>query len=93
MRTLRQFAARNARIAPKVAALQTLLQETAAALQHSPRLVKLYWVLYHTCFQPAATQEQTAELLDLPFSTYRRHLRTGVAELISRLWTKEMIGQ
>ena len=58
--------------------------------QESPRLVKFYRALYHTYLQPAATQEQAAEVLDLPFSTYRRHLRSGIEELTGRLWLREI---
>ena len=74
----------------RVAALRKLLRETAEGLQESPRLVKFYRALYHTYLQPAATQEQAAEVLDLPFSTYRRHLRSGIEELTARLWLREI---
>lgn len=74
----------------RVATLRTLLQETAGSLQESPRLLKLYRALYHTYFHPAATQEQAAELLDLPFSTYRRHLRSGIEYITERLWAFEI---
>jgi len=76
--------------ATRVAALRRLLRETADTLQASPRLVKFHRALYHTYLQPAATQEQAAEVLDLPFSTYRRHLRSGIEELTSRLWLREL---
>jgi hypothetical protein len=74
----------------RVTALRKLLRETAEGLQESPRLVKFYRALYHTYLQPAATQEQAAEVLDLPFSTYRRHLRSGIEELTGRLWLREI---
>jgi hypothetical protein len=74
----------------KVTTLRTLLQETADSLQESPRLLEMYRALYHTYFQPAATQEQAAELLDLPFSTYRRHLRSGIEYITERLWALEI---
>lgn len=73
----------------RVAALKTLLQQAATELQASPRDVKLYRALHHTYFQPAITQEQAAELLDLPFSTYRRHLSAGVAYLVEWLQQQE----
>jgi hypothetical protein len=76
--------------AERVAALQAVLREAAEALQASPREAKLYRAVYHTYFQPLATQEQVAELLDLPFSTYRRHLKAGVARLADVLWTREI---
>jgi hypothetical protein len=67
-----------------------LLNETAAQLQKSPKQVKLYRALQHTYFEPAPTQEQAAELLDLPFSTYRRHLRAGLDAVAQQLWQQEM---
>lgn len=73
----------------RVAALKALLQEAAAELQAAPREVKLFRALHHTYFQPAATQEQAAELLDLPFSTYRRHLGSGITYLVEWLWQQE----
>lgn len=78
--TLQQLSARA-----QAEALQRLLEESAHSLQQSQRNLKLYRALYHTYFQPAATQEQAAELLDLPFSTYRRHLTAAIAYLVKAL--------
>jgi hypothetical protein len=74
----------------RAATLATLVREAAATLQASPRDLKLYRALYHTYLQPAATQEQAAELLDLPFSTYRRHLKAGIKRLTEILWQWEL---
>ncbi len=74
----------------RVGVLQALIAEAAAALQASPRDAKLYRALHHTYFQPAATQEQAAEILDLPFSTYRRHLTAGIAQVTEVLWSREV---
>ncbi len=82
----------NADEAGRVAALQALVKEAAAQLQTSPRQRKFYQALYRTYFQPAPTQEQAAELLDLPFSTYRRHLKIGIELLTQLLWQREMGG-
>ena len=76
--------------AARIAALRKLLREAAESLQDSPKLVKFHRALYHTYLQPAATQEQAAEVLDLPFSTYRRHLRSGIEEVTGRLWLREI---
>jgi hypothetical protein len=76
----------------RVATLQTLIKEATESLQSAPRQVKFHRALYHTYFQPAATQEQVAELLDLPFSTYRRHLQTGIARVSEILWQHEVGG-
>jgi len=74
----------------RVAALQTLVKEAAESLQLSPREVKSYQALYHTYLHPAPTQERAAEMLDLPFSTFRRHLKTGVVRVTDLLWQREI---
>jgi len=74
----------------RAGALRRLLRETAESLQESLRLAKFYRAVYHTYLQPAVTQEQAAEVLDLPFSTYRRHLRSGIEEMTARLWAREI---
>ncbi|MBK8905377.1 MAG: ATP-binding protein [Anaerolineaceae bacterium] len=76
----------------RVELLRSLLTEAAQTMQNHPRQIKWYRALHHTYFQPAATQEQAAELLDLPFSTYRRYLRTAVQYVIDWLWAQE-VGQ
>ena len=74
----------------RMAALQTILRDAAEMLQSAPREAKLYRALYHTYMQPAPTQEQAAELLDLPFSTYRRHLKGGIDRVTEILWAQEI---
>jgi hypothetical protein len=74
----------------RLASLQNLLRDAVETLQQSPRQVKLYRALYHTYIQPSPTQEQAAELLDLPFSTYRRHLKAGLDQITNYLWHKEI---
>jgi hypothetical protein len=76
----------------RVSALRSLIREAAESLQASPREAKLYRALYHTYFHAAATQEQAAELLDLPFSTFRRHLKEGIARVVEILWQQEIGG-
>jgi hypothetical protein len=74
----------------RVSMLQNLIKEATERLQASPRQAKLYRALYHTYLKPAATQELAAELLDVPFSTYRRHLKAGVDEVVAYLWHQEL---
>jgi hypothetical protein len=74
----------------RVLALQTIVREAVEALQAAPRTTKLYRALYHTYMQPAPTQERAAELLDVPFSSYRRHLTAGITEVIAALWSREV---
>lgn len=73
-----------------ITALQSLIQDAAQSLQSSPRSAKNYRAIYHTYLHPAPTQEQAAELLDLPFSTYRRHLKQGVSQIAEILWNQEI---
>lgn len=74
----------------RITTLQTLVREAAESLQSSPREAKHYWAIYHTYLRPAPTQEQAAELLDLPFSTFRRHLKAGVTRVADLLWHREI---
>jgi hypothetical protein len=76
--------------AERVSSLQTLLREAADSLQAVPREVKLYRALYHTYFQPAPSQEKAAELIDVPFSTFRRYLKIGVSRVTETLWQREI---
>lgn len=74
----------------RIAALTTLVKQVAESLQSSPRDEKLYRVLHRTYISPASTQEQAAERLDLPFSTYRRHLKAGITRVADLLWQREI---
>ena len=74
----------------RMTTLQTLLKQAAESLQSSPRDEKLYRAVYRTYLNPAPTQEQAAELLDLPFSTYRRHLKAGMIRIADILWQREI---
>jgi hypothetical protein len=74
----------------RVEGLRGLLKETAAQLRLNPRDEKLFRALDHTYFHPATTQEAAAEKLDLPFSTYRRHLTAGIQRLTEMLWQQEI---
>ncbi len=70
--------------------LQSLIRETVETLQASPRDAKLYRALYHTYIKPAPSQESAAEVLDLPFSTFRRHLKAGIDRVTEILWHQEI---
>ncbi len=77
---------------PTAALLQARLREGATLLTASPKTQKLHKVLWHTYFEPAPTQELAAELLDLPFSTYRYQLSKAVEQITSWLWQQEVYG-
>jgi hypothetical protein len=48
--------------------------------------------LHHTYLQPAGSQQRAAELVDVPMTTFRRHLAAGVARLTELLWERELEG-
>lgn len=73
-----------------ISTLRDLLKEAAESLQASPREAKCYRALYRTYFSPAPNQERAAELLGVPFSTYRRHLKGGVTRVGEILWQREI---
>jgi hypothetical protein len=72
--------------------LQAVLRAAAETLCANPKDEKLYRALDLTYFRPAPTQEAAAELLDLPFSTYRYHLAKGVDRVVEWLWNRELYG-
>ncbi len=76
----------------RVATLRELLKQAAEQLCAAPKEHKFYRAVHHTYLQPAATQEQAAELLDVPLSSYRRHLKAGVARIAEILWHIEVGG-
>lgn len=78
--------------APGVEALRARLRAAVQSLDGHPRDRKLYRALWHTYIEPAPTQEAAAELLDLPFSTYRRHLGAGLDRVTEWLWQRELYG-
>ncbi|MFD0523335.1 hypothetical protein [Paractinoplanes durhamensis] len=60
-----------------------------SAIAAEPKGAALYAVLNRTYLRPAASQEAAAEVLGLPFSTYRRRLAKAIDRLIEVLWANE----
>ena len=77
------------------ACLRALLAEAVATATATadPRDAKLARALDRTYLRPAPTQEAAAELLGLPFSTYRGHLARGLERVTDLLWERELYGQ
>lgn len=73
--------------------LADVLAEAIDELASDPRTEKLHRALQRTYVRPAATQELAAEVLGLPFSTYRRHLSTGIERVTATLWHRELHGK
>lgn len=77
---------------PGPEALRALLRAAAETMTANPKDEKFYRALHHTYLQPAPTQEAAAELLRLPFSTYRYHLGKGIERVTAWLWERELYG-
>lgn len=77
-------------IAARVLTLRSLLQEAIESLQNHPRKARGYRPLNLTYVRPGLSQERVSEMLDLPFSTYRRHLTEGIQEVTQYLWRREI---
>ncbi|MCA1644033.1 MAG: ATP-binding protein, partial [Chloroflexi bacterium] len=87
-----RVAVEHAEGAPTAAMLQAVLREAAESLRATPRDRKLYRALERTYLEPAESQEAVAELLGLPFSTYRYQLSGGIAHVTEWLWRRELEG-
>jgi hypothetical protein len=72
-----------------LAALRECLGQATDLMKKSPKDEKLHRLLYRTFFNPAGSQEQVADYLKLPFSTYRRYLKKAVANVTDALWALE----
>ena len=70
--------------------LRRLILQAASVLKSDPRADNLYRVVDRTYLRPAPTQEKAAELLDLPFSTYRRHRDRGIETITDWLWERDI---
>ena len=90
---LRSRAVRDAAAGRQPAeALTALLEEAVGALRGDPRDARLARALDRTYLRPAPTQEAAAEVLGLPFSTYRGHLTRGLERVTAWLWERELYG-
>ncbi|WP_084528636.1 ATP-binding protein [Nocardia crassostreae] len=99
LRALRQPAAmagnplnRSRVVLESVAGLSEVLTEAAISLLGERGGEKLHRAVSIAYLKGAPTQEVAAELLGLPFSTYRRHLTTAVERMSELLWHRELNG-
>ena len=70
--------------------LRARIAAAAARLEASPRDRRGFRAVHHTYLQPAATQAAAAELLELPTTTYRRHLAWGIARIAELLRQEDL---
>ncbi|QMW67524.1 hypothetical protein H4N58_06425 [Mumia sp. ZJ1417] len=74
------------------ATLVARVRDAVAVLARRPRSEVAVRALDRTFLRPAGSQERAAEVLGLPFSTYRRHLAAGIDRLDEILWDWELHG-
>ena len=74
----------------RVEALRALLNEAAEELNATPREAPYYLALDATYLDPARTQAEAAEQLDMPFSSFRRYLKRGLEHVVDTLWQREI---
>lgn len=72
--------------------LAKLLRQSIAGLADERGGTEHRRVLERTFVSGVSSQEGAAEVLDLPFSTYRRHLARATDRLVEVLWTVELGG-
>ncbi|HEY7595622.1 MAG TPA: hypothetical protein VH969_20890 [Actinophytocola sp.] len=70
--------------------LRATIVAAIESLRDEPRGATLSAVLTRTYVRAAPTQEAAAEVLGLPFSTYRRHLAKAIEQLTDLLWAVEI---
>jgi hypothetical protein len=73
-----------------VETLRGLLRDAAEQLGAGDRTRRWRDAIHHTWIAPERSQEAAAERLDIPFSTYRRYLATGVDRVAAELWHREL---
>lgn len=70
--------------------LRDLIRGAATRMEASPGDRRAFRAVHHTYLQPAATQAEAARLLDLPMTTYRRHLAAGIERLTQLLRQEDL---
>jgi hypothetical protein len=75
-----------------VPTLTQRVQQAVDQLAQAPRLDVAARAIVRTFLRPAGSQDRAAEMLGLPFSTYRRHLANGLERLEALLWDWELHG-
>jgi hypothetical protein len=80
----------GSRLGADPAAVRSRIEAAVDALAADPRTAQSRAVLRRTYVTPSPTQEAAAEVLGLPFSTYRRHLGKAVDAVTEALWRTEV---
>jgi hypothetical protein len=75
---------------PSTDRLRASIEDAVGCLGNEPKGDLLRAVLERTFVRAAPTQEAAAEVLGLPFSTYRRHLAKALEQVTDLLWAVEI---
>jgi hypothetical protein len=75
---------------PSTDQLRATIEDAVGCLGNEPKGDLLAAVLHRTFVRPAPTQEAAAEVLGLPFSTYRRRLARALGQVTDLLWAVEI---
>jgi len=76
--------------ADRIAALRALIDDAVRSMEADRREAGHARALRLTYLDPAPSQAVVAERLDLPFSTYRRHLGRAIDRVVEALWAQEV---
>ena len=68
------------------------IRQAMALLAGMPRMELATRAIERTYLRPAASHEKAAEVVGVPFSTYRRHLAKGLDQVVELLWDWELHG-
>ncbi|WP_232050202.1 ATP-binding protein [Actinoplanes sp. OR16] len=80
----------GSRLGADASEVRATIEKAIDRLAGTPKGDQLQAVLNRTFVRGAPSQEAAAEVLGLPFSTYRRHLARGVEQLTELLWAVEI---
>ena len=88
-RTLLERVPAGASVNERVEALRALMSDAIDHVPNSRNVLRAADLLRWTYVEPQGTQRQTAQLLNLPFSTYRNHLTRAHEILARQMWAQE----
>lgn len=75
-----------------VEVLSGRVRQALDRLAGMPRMDIATRAIERTYLRPAASHEKAAEVVGVPFSTYRRHLAKGLDQVVELLWDWELHG-
>jgi hypothetical protein len=78
--------------APSPQVLRKVIVEALTIMDENPQDAKLGRALQAVFIHPAPSREIAAERLNVPFSTFRRHVSKGIERLEEILWSFESEG-